>query len=1326
MKKLAVAVVLAGLTLSRLNCSAQQPSMVLPVGHFAAITDASYSPDCRKISTTSQDRTIKIWNPVNGRLLLTLSGFSVFDIVSRVEFSPDGRTLLTTNEAGQVKVWDANNGKLLFQPGKDPGVSPGQIRKGPSICRFSPDGKFIYMTGDSAIYVYEIRSAKLFRTFRLPGVLISTFDFNFDRKTLLATAEDGSASIWDIRSGEIARIINKEVPGTDLSNACFSPDGKSIVAFSDGILSLIDPSSGRLTASINNIIGNGFVFSPDGSEVLATSRLIFNKGKWKKLSDVKTSFDVDAGFEGFVTSVFDRYNGSLLKTYIDSGIVDREAGFVGSHEHIANFVCFSPDGKSVVQGWDKLRIWDHGSSKLLAVRDLPGDFLDLRYTPDSRRIFIVNENSVELLEAGSLKQISTFEPPVVRIYENRLETDISGFSLRKVSSAGLSPDGKAFYIVPKNSNSVKIIDPLTGKITADLVGNSLPVSSVELSGDGNLLLSKTSEGMISSRIWDINRGKLLNSFAGVEWSSASFIDSGKAVITISAGGSHSRLYRWNAVTGEKTDSVCLHADSLVKCFCSHDGKSVVAIDKEYEAVLMNALTGEVVSKLKGPVAFAVFSPDGSIVATTSWFSYINIWDAATGRLLHTLYDGAGDYTTEKASFRFESIDSTGNTFTDSVFVTPGMRVFQMSERAKKYIITSITSARFINTGKILISEKGEGTSRVWDPVSGRLIYRSDSRLDVNPEGTLAVLNRVSGPGDEQEMQGVADLKSGKILYKFSGPFSQVFFLNQEFSPDGKSILTAYQDSAKILNSSNGMLIHTIHFSGRVICTDWRRNRIIVHDNSRLIFFDLDSGRELLALIAIDLSDYLVVTPDNYYMGSKGAAGRLSWKVGNDLYRFDQFDLRYNRPDIVLQRMGNKDSNLINLYNDAYEKRLKKLGFTESMFLPEWHTPVVELINTDSLEKDKANSKVILRVKAYDSKYKIDRIIINVNGVPEKGSAGYSCTGEKRNSVVQDFAVSLSEGENTISVSCLNDRGVESFRQQADIFNNTSSYAKPDLYFIGMSVSVYEDSRFNLGYALKDGRDMSALFTMLGSGPGNFGHVYTDTLFNRQATKTNLLRLKKKLSGTKCDDQVVVFISGHGLLDRNFDFYYATWDMNFMSPEKKGVSFNELEGLLDGIPARKKLLMMDACHSGELDKEAEYRDEHAYSGNKEDIVFRGLVKEYKSGGGDSKSASSGLSANNSFELMQELFSELDKGSGATIISAAAGRGFAFESPSWNNGVFTYAVRNGLLNMAADLNHDGKISVSELRDYAVKKVLELTAGRQKPTTRKETVNYDWNIR
>ena len=46
--------------------------------------------------------------------------------------------------------------------------------------------------------------------------------------------------------------------------------------------------------------------------------------------------------------------------------------------------------------------------------------------------------------------------------------------------------------------------------------------------------------------------------------------------------------------------------------------------------------------------------------------------------------------------------------------------------------------------------------------------------------------------------------------------------------------------------------------------------------------------------------------------------------------------------------------------------------------------------------------------------------------------------------------------------------------------------------------------------------------------------------------------------------------------------------------------------------------------------------------------------------------------NGFELMQDLFVNVDKNTGATIISAAGGTQFALEKGSLENGVFTYSI------------------------------------------------------
>jgi uncharacterized caspase-like protein len=241
----------------------------------------------------------------------------------------------------------------------------------------------------------------------------------------------------------------------------------------------------------------------------------------------------------------------------------------------------------------------------------------------------------------------------------------------------------------------------------------------------------------------------------------------------------------------------------------------------------------------------------------------------------------------------------------------------------------------------------------------------------------------------------------------------------------------------------------------------------------------------------------------------------------------------------------------------------------------------------------------------------------------------------------------------------------------------------------------------------------------------YNTVIFDTLFNKKATKENFFKIKKQLLNSKPDDEVVVFVSGHGLLNKDLDFYFATYDIDFSNPEKKGISFDDMEHLLDSIPARKKLMMMDACHSGEVDKAEPTTFVAQNIQTSSNITFRGNIKEYNFKGVNNTTAQSGTNLQSSFELMQELFAGLDKGTGTVVISAAAGKGYALESPKWNNGVFTYSIINGLKNKAADKNKDHKISISELKDYSIKQVEQLTGGNQKPTARRESMGVDWRI-
>ncbi len=500
------------------------------------------------------------------------------------------------------------------------------------------------------------------------------------------------------------------------------------------------------------------------------------------------------------------------------------------------------------------------------------------------------------------------------------------------------------------------------------------------------------------------------------------------------------------------------------------------------------------------------------------------------------------------------------------------------------------------------------------------------------------------------------------------------------------------------------------------------------DNS-LWVYNAETLDPVCNIIADQGEGLCFTTTDHLYSVRKSSHDLIAFRKDEEVFTFDEFDLAFNRPDIILERMGLADSLTINIYRSAYQKRVKKYGLNASMFSDDWDRPSVTIINAGSLPYMVDSKYLSIEVKAVDHKYKLDRLNTSINSVPIAGVSGISLREMKTDSVARKIELCLSQGVNRIEVSCMNEKGVESYKETIDVTYIPKIPEIPDLYLITLSVANYKDQRYNLKYAVKDGRDINSLFMNDRNSAFSFTHdtsewkrVYSDTLFNEHVTREKLPGVKEKLMNSKVDDIVIVYVSGHGLLSDSLDFYFATYDMDFEHPETRGISFDELESLLDGIPARKKLLLMDACHSGEVDKE-----EPAVTADSVRLApgKKSGLKSYSYKGIDFIDEGRWMTLQSSFELMQELFANLSRGSGAVVISAAAGKGYALESPEWNNGVFTYSILNGLKNKTADANQDEMITISELKEYVSKEVERLTNGAQKPTSRRENLGWDWRV-
>ena len=120
-----------------------------------------------------------------------------------------------------------------------------------------------------------------------------------------------------------------------------------------------------------------------------------------------------------------------------------------------------------------------------------------------------------------------------------------------------------------------------------------------------------------------------------------------------------------------------------------------------------------------------------------------------------------------------------------------------------------------------------------------------------------------------------------------------------------------------------------------------------------------------------------------------------------------------------------------------------------------------------------------------------------------------------------------------------------------------------------------------------------------------------------------------------------------------------------------------------------------------------------------------MRAFKAARGVSVAADDATTSAPSVRFQQDWFADLRRGTGAVVISSASGSEYALEGEQWNNGVFTYALLDGLKNRAADANGDKEITVGELQNYVSVKVVELTRGGQNPTIRRENLAYDFTV-
>jgi hypothetical protein len=491
-----------------------------------------------------------------------------------------------------------------------------------------------------------------------------------------------------------------------------------------------------------------------------------------------------------------------------------------------------------------------------------------------------------------------------------------------------------------------------------------------------------------------------------------------------------------------------------------------------------------------------------------------------------------------------------------------------------------------------------------------------------------------------------------------------------------------------------------------------RHLLIAGPEMGISCWDYVRGEQLATFVPGKQGAALSFTPEGHYRATAEGARAVAFRLQGQIYTFEQFDLARNRPDKVLEALSPTNLSLIRQYRKAYQQRLIRQGYREGQLARDYQTPPsCQILNRRDIPPVTQNGELSLQVAIKDPTQPLDRLQVLLNGVPLYGRKGLDIRSTSNpQSCDTSLNIRLSQGLNKIQVYAINQSGTASLKAPLYL-NYEGPPSKPSRYLLAVGVSRYQDTTQNLRFAAADAQAIARKY----QSKKELFDLHIKTLINEEVTRDNLLKIRPWLEASSVDDQVILFVSGHGLLNDENDFFYATHETDFADPAQGGIRFEEIESLLDEIPARKKLLLIDACHSGEYQPEFD----ELSSSQRAKLASQGIEAQAFENG------RSQLGLQNSFELMQQLFLDLRRGSGTSILSSSSGLQLSYEDEEWSNGAFTYALLHGITSRKADRNGDGQITASEIMQYMSQTVPRLTEGLQVPTFRRTNLEHDFRV-
>ena len=404
-------------------------SPVVLVGHTGPITSVAFSPDSQSqlLASSSEDRTVRLWNVTSRTTILTLNGDPQQKL--SVAFTSDGKTLASGSADGTIILWDVTAQNTISKPLANIGglLSPVFSTDGTKLFTGSANGKIFLQN------VATGRFIQMLDTTRFPAtpigkqygnpLAIESLALGGKGKILASGRLDGTIVLWDTQKGEMLREFGKANP---LYKIVLSSNGQVLASSGEGdTITIWDAAKGSVLYSLPYHSNKPFSKLPIA---LSLDGKVLAVGGCGKMSS-------DGSCEQGQVQLWDVTTGKI-----------KGQALLG-HTSAVQDVAFSPDGHTLASSSrDAVILWNLTTEK-------PGSqTLSLPIDPST-----YYSHMVFSLDGQMLALVSAFGSPFSFVLWDRARNElfahpISQQDTASLSSIALSPDGQQLVSVSLLTN----------------------------------------------------------------------------------------------------------------------------------------------------------------------------------------------------------------------------------------------------------------------------------------------------------------------------------------------------------------------------------------------------------------------------------------------------------------------------------------------------------------------------------------------------------------------------------------------------------------------------------------------------------------------------------------------------------------------------------------------------------------------------------------------------------------------------------------------------------------------------------------------------------